>query len=119
MTDTHLPVRSSQRGAALITALVFLGVITLLSVTSMRESTMGVRMAQNEEARLSGIQSAQALTEAVDAPAKQVLMVGDTLESDVVAAAAAGLPAVLIDRSAATSTEHRCISRLQEVLDLL
>ena len=57
--------RNSERGAALVTALVFLGVITVLSITSMRESTIGVRMAQNEEARLSGLQDAQAMTEAV------------------------------------------------------
>ncbi|NNC64525.1 MAG: hypothetical protein HKN84_07050 [Gammaproteobacteria bacterium] len=76
MTITHLPIRSSERGAALITALVFLGVITLLSVTSMRESTMGVRMAQNEEARLSGIQTAQALTEAVVATPAATPVIG-------------------------------------------
>ena len=72
----HLPVPTSQRGAALITALVFLGVITLLSITSMRESTIGVRMAQNEEARLSGIQTAQALTEAVVATPAATPVIG-------------------------------------------
>ena len=62
---TQLKNRNLENGAALITALVFLGVITVLSITSMRESTIGVRMAQNEEARLAGLQDAQALTEAV------------------------------------------------------
>ena len=76
MRHIHLPERGSQHGAALITALVFLGVITLLSVTSMRESTMGVRMAQNEEARLSGIQTAQALTEAVVATPAATPVIG-------------------------------------------
>ncbi|MDH3507549.1 MAG: PilX N-terminal domain-containing pilus assembly protein [Gammaproteobacteria bacterium] len=76
MGQIHLPKRNSQRGAALITALVFLGVITLLSVTSMRESTIGVRMAQNEEARLSGIQAAQALTEAVVATPAATPVIG-------------------------------------------
>jgi len=63
--STRQSVRNPESGAALVTALVFLGVITVLSITSMRESTIGVRMAQNEEARLSGLQDAQALTEAV------------------------------------------------------
>lgn len=76
MGQLQLPKRDSQRGAALITALVFLGVITLLSVTSMRESTIGVRMAQNEEARLSGIQAAQALTEAVVATPAATPVIG-------------------------------------------
>ena len=55
----------AEKGAALITALIFLGVISLLSITSMRSSTIGVRMAQNEEARFAAIQTAQALTEAI------------------------------------------------------
>jgi len=65
MPNASMPTRTAQSGAALITALVFLGVITVLSITSMRQSTIGVRMAQNEEARLVGIQDAQALTEAI------------------------------------------------------
>jgi hypothetical protein len=55
----------AERGAALVTALVFLIVITLLSVASMRSSTVGVRMALNEEARFAAAQTAQALTEAI------------------------------------------------------
>lgn len=54
-----------QRGATLVTALVFLLVITLFSVTSMRSGTIGVRMAQNEESRFSALQSSQALGEAI------------------------------------------------------
>jgi len=76
MSNTHPPVRASETGAALITALVFLGVITVLSITSMRESTIGVRMAQNEEARLSGLQTAQALTEAVIATPAATPVIG-------------------------------------------
>ena len=34
-----------ERGAILVTALVFLAVITMIGVTSMRTSTIGVRMA--------------------------------------------------------------------------
>ncbi len=57
--------RASQSGAILVIVLVFLGVITLLSMSSMRGSTTGIYMAQNEEARFAGIQEAQALTEAI------------------------------------------------------
>ena len=57
--------RSSQSGVILVIVLVFLGVITLLSMTLMRGSTTGIYMAQNEEARYAGIQEAQALTEAI------------------------------------------------------
>ena len=57
--------RSTQSGAILVIVMVFLGVITLLSMTSMRGSTTGIHMAQNEEARYAGIQQAQALTEAI------------------------------------------------------
>ncbi len=57
--------RASQSGAILVIVLVFLGVITLLSMGSMRGSTTGIHMAQNEEARFAGIQEAQALTEAI------------------------------------------------------
>ncbi len=57
--------RSSQSGAILVIVLVFLGVITLLSMGSMRGSTTGMYLARNEEARFAGIQEAQALTEAI------------------------------------------------------
>jgi hypothetical protein len=49
----------------LVTSLIFLVVITLFTVVSIRSSTVGVRMAQNEEARFVAVQTAQALTEAV------------------------------------------------------
>lgn len=76
MPTTRLARRNSQRGAALITALVFLGVITVLSITSMRGSTIGVRLAQNEEARLIGVQDAQALTEAIVATPSATPVIG-------------------------------------------
>ncbi len=57
--------RTSQSGAILVIALVFVGIITLLSMSSMRGSTTGIYLAQNEEARFAGIQQAQALTEAI------------------------------------------------------
>lgn len=74
ITQKH---NDGERGASLITALIFLTVISLLSITSMRSSTMGVRMAQNEEARLSAIQSAQAMTEAVIGTPASTPVIGD------------------------------------------
>ncbi|HMB74014.1 MAG TPA: PilX N-terminal domain-containing pilus assembly protein [Gammaproteobacteria bacterium] len=58
-------LRRRERGAALVTALIFLIIISVLSISSMRAGSLGVRMAQNEEARLSAVQVAQALTEAI------------------------------------------------------
>jgi hypothetical protein len=71
----HKSIRK-QRGAVLVTALVFLGVITMLSVTSMRSSTIGVRLAQNEEARFAALEVAQAMTEIVAADANTTPIVG-------------------------------------------
>ncbi len=69
--------RSSQSGAILVIVLVFLGVITLLSISSMRSSTAGVFMAQNEETRFAGIQEAQALTEAIVGDPATTPVIGD------------------------------------------
>lgn len=64
-TWSGMRVHTRQRGATLVTALVFLLVITLFSVTSMRSGTVGVRMAQNEESRFSSLQASQAFGEAI------------------------------------------------------
>lgn len=58
-------VAAKQQGAVLITALVFLLAVTLLSTSSMRASTIGVRLATNEESRVAAVQTAQGLTEAI------------------------------------------------------
>lgn len=65
-----------ERGVTLVTSLIFLMVISIVSIASMRSSTMGVRMAQNEEARLSAIQTAQALTEAIIANPASTPVIG-------------------------------------------
>ena len=46
-------------------ALVFLVAISLLTVASMRSSSIGMRMAQNEEARITAEQGAQSLADAI------------------------------------------------------
>ncbi len=54
-----------QRGAILIIALMFLVTITLLTVSSMRSSNIGLFLAQNEESRVAAEQAAQALADAI------------------------------------------------------
>ena len=54
-----------QDGAILIISLVILIAITLLTVSSMRSSNIGLRMAQNEESRIAAAQGAQALADAI------------------------------------------------------
>lgn len=53
----RIPTR--QQGAALLVALIFLIILTLLSVTAMRSSTMELRMATNEQEQRLGFDSAQ------------------------------------------------------------
>jgi type IV pilus assembly protein PilX len=59
MQCTHLPGRR-QSGAALILALIFLLLMTLLSTSSMRTATMQERMAGNARDWNLGFQSAEA-----------------------------------------------------------
>lgn len=54
-----------QRGAILIIALMFLVTITLLTISSMRSSNIGLFLAQNEESRIAAEQAAQALADAI------------------------------------------------------
>ncbi|MCK5640751.1 MAG: hypothetical protein KAJ19_08135 [Gammaproteobacteria bacterium] len=66
ITQTHCHTQSfAQTGAALFTALVFLVIITLLSLSSMRTSTMELRMASNDQEHTRAIQIAQAAVDTV------------------------------------------------------
>ncbi|HEX7060841.1 MAG TPA: PilX N-terminal domain-containing pilus assembly protein [Woeseiaceae bacterium] len=55
-----MPERARESGAALIVALIFLLLMTLLSTASMRTSTMQERMAGNQRDWNIGFQSAEA-----------------------------------------------------------
>jgi Tfp pilus assembly protein PilX len=55
---------SKQQGAALLVALSFLVVITLISVAGMRSSTTELRLASNNEARVAAAQVAQSAVDA-------------------------------------------------------
>ena len=70
--------RQKQEGAILVIALMFLVAITLLTVSSMRSSNIGLHMAQNEESRIAAIQSAQALADVIVANPSSTPVVGKT-----------------------------------------
>ena len=65
-----------QNGAILIIALMFLVAITLLTISSMRASKLGLFMAQNEESRVTAVQAAQALADAIVANPASTPVVG-------------------------------------------
>lgn len=56
---------SRQQGVALFTALMFLVILTLISITAMQTSTMELQMAGNEQARRVAVDSAQSATDVV------------------------------------------------------
>ena len=68
--------RSRQSGAILVIALMFLVAISLLTVSSMRASSIELRMAQNDESRIAAIQAAQAMADAIVANPKSTPVVG-------------------------------------------
>lgn len=57
-------MRNRQAGAALFTALIFLIMITLLSLAAMRSSVLELRMAGNQELKNTAFQRAQAVVDA-------------------------------------------------------
>lgn len=59
-------------------ALVFLVAITLFTISSMRSSKIGLHMALNEESRVSAVQAAQALADAIVANPASTPVVGTT-----------------------------------------
>jgi Tfp pilus assembly protein PilX len=70
--------KSKQSGAVLVIALMFLIAITLLTISSMRSSKIGLHMAQNEESRIVAEQAAQALADAIVANPGSTPVIGIT-----------------------------------------
>lgn len=68
--------RRAQRGAALFTALMFLVVLTLISLAAMRSSTLEMRMATNDEARLTAFQRTQAVVDATIGETDNIKVIG-------------------------------------------
>lgn len=54
-----------QNGAVLVMTLIFLVAISIIAAASMQSSNIGLFMAQNEESRVSAVQGAQALADAI------------------------------------------------------
>jgi hypothetical protein len=54
-----------QQGAILVMTLIFLVAISIIAAASMQSSNIGLFMAQNEESRVSAVQGAQALADAI------------------------------------------------------
>ena len=67
-----------QDGAILVISLVILIAITLLTISSMRSSNIGLRMAQNEESRIAAVQGAQALADAIVSDPQTTPVIGGT-----------------------------------------
>lgn len=68
---------AGQAGAALVTALIFLVIITAIALSSMRSSTQELRMSVNAEHKVGAGQLAQALSDAVSANPGSTPVVGD------------------------------------------
>jgi hypothetical protein len=67
-----------QTGAILITALIFLVILTLISITAMRSSTMALRMAGNEQEHRRALQATQsAVAGVLSKTSLQVTNVGE------------------------------------------
>ncbi len=78
MTLSKCHYRQRQQGAILVVCLMFLVTITLLTLSSMRSSKIGLHIAQNEESRTAAVQAAQALADAIVANPASTPVVGDT-----------------------------------------
>lgn len=65
MMQPRLNLLTRQNGAILVITLVFLVAISLLTVSSMQASHIGLFMAQNEESRITANEGAQALADAI------------------------------------------------------
>jgi len=67
MRNTITTMPKAQRGAILVMTMIFLAAITILAVSSMQSSNIGLHMALNEESRIAAAQGAQALADAIAA----------------------------------------------------
>jgi len=75
--STGLSLPRRQGGVALITALIFLIIITMLSLSNMRSSTLELRMANNDEVRVAAFQKAQAVVDATFDDTANTPVIGD------------------------------------------
>ena len=115
-----LPCR--ETGSILLVALIFLAILTFAAATTMRTSTMGMRMAGNEQTRVTTLQLAQSIVDEVVTNPDNVVVSGDTgyinctanvddctantvaISQDIVATADAGKAEVIVERLAPALT---------------
>jgi len=76
MRKRQIAGKKKQTGAILVIALMFLVAITLLTISSMKSSSIGLHMAQNEESRVAAIQAAQALADVIVANPASTPVIG-------------------------------------------
>ncbi len=69
--------QKSQSGAVLFTALMFLVVVTLIALASIRSGVLELRMSLNDEVTVSAFQQAQAMADWVAANPTATPVVGD------------------------------------------
>lgn len=67
----------SQEGIALVTILIMLVIITLLSLSAIRVSTMELNMARNQESKAIAFNTAQALSDAIVVTSAGTAVTGD------------------------------------------
>jgi Tfp pilus assembly protein PilX len=72
-----MPMKKSQNGAVLFTALMFLIVVTFIALASIRSGVLELRMSLNDETRVSAFQQAQSLVDWVAATPAATPVVGD------------------------------------------
>ena len=66
-----------QQGIVLFASLIFLIVVTMIGLASMRSSTLELRMSLNEESRVSAFQQAQAMSDAIIFTPSSTPVLGD------------------------------------------
>ena len=76
------PMMNRQRGAALLISLVLLVVLTLLAVTSIRTSSLNLRIAQNMQLQQEAEAAAQAMVEHVLSDARWFYNPSETVVID-------------------------------------
>ncbi|MEX0618379.1 MAG: pilus assembly PilX N-terminal domain-containing protein [Pseudohongiellaceae bacterium] len=69
--------QGSSRGSVLLITLIFLVILTLAATTGMRTSIMEMRMAGNEQSRVSTLEMAQSIVDEVVGNADNIVVSGD------------------------------------------
>ena len=76
MHSSAVLLQAKQAGSVLVITMLFLIAISMLAVSSMQSSNIGLYMAQNEESRIAAAQGAQALADAIVANPAATPVVG-------------------------------------------